>query len=88
MPQTARQATPWPTRKLSVATLGNIGLNALMSDAIKEAWPQMVAPALAGEAVTIFVAAAVPAFLSLVIAYFVPDAPNSPEPSPGAPAGP
>ena len=75
----ATQPTVLPTRKLAVATIGNIGLNTLMADAIKEAWPQIVGSALSGTAMTAFVAAALPALLSLAAAYFVPDRPNIPE---------
>lgn len=72
------QPSAMPTNKLAVATIGNVTLNALMADAIREAWPSIVGPALSGPAMTAFIAAAIPALLSLAVAYFVPDRPNIP----------
>lgn len=77
---TAQQTTRWPTRKLGAATLGTMGLSVLMTDAIKESWPQIAPAAVAGPAMTTFVGAAIPALVSAAIAYFfVKDAPNTPE---------
>lgn len=76
--QNARQTSSLPTRKAATVALGAPTLIALMKNAVTEVWPSIVPAVFAGEHVTAFVSYAIPAACALVIAWFIPDAPNVP----------
>lgn len=79
MPDSAKQPDAWPTRKLVTMAVGTPTIATLIGPAVAEVWPQIVPAAYAGEAMIAFVSAAAAALVSAIVAYFVPDRPNTPE---------
>jgi hypothetical protein len=72
----AKQKSALPTRKLSIGASITGVFGVWAGPVVQEVWPQLVWPVLAGESVTNAVAALTAAMAGVVVAWFVPDAPN------------
>lgn len=74
----ATQTSNRPTNKALTMVGGTVVLTPFIQPAVAEVWPQIAAPALAGDAMTALVGAVLTAVVSLAFAWFVPDRPNVP----------
>jgi hypothetical protein len=72
----AVQPDSWPTRKLATVVVGAPTIYAITSDAVREVWPHLVSAALAGEAMTAFIAVLLSTLAAGAVAWLVPDRPN------------
>jgi hypothetical protein len=75
---TAKQTSALPTRKLTVGSAVATGVTLYMEPVVSEVWPQIAPALLAGPSATQAVAFAFGMGAALLIAYWVPDAPNVP----------
>ena len=62
-----------PTNKVLAMLTGTTALAPIIGPAVAEVWPQIAPAALAGPAMTDFIAALLAGLASLALAYFVPD---------------